>query len=198
MHGTSWSSEKDEQLKARHAKGESYSEIARALGVSKNAVVGRVRRLNLAVRGNPIVECWSVEKDREMVMMINAGFSRQEIGDTLGYSANAVTARYHRIQRRAKKPARRPEKHVGNVKPEKRRKIIKVRHDKRRPELFKPLNKACQYIAGSVTADDSCKCGAPVKGSPYCEEHFGMVYLPHKVIEKSNPAPRPDLRTDFQ
>ncbi len=35
-----------------------------------------------------------------------------------------------------------------------------------------PPARACQYIAGSPSANDACKCRRPaMPGSPYCEVH---------------------------
>jgi len=50
----SWTDEKIEDLKKLWAKGLSTAEIGRALGVSKNAVVGKSHRLNLKPRPSPI------------------------------------------------------------------------------------------------------------------------------------------------
>lgn len=50
----SWTDEKIEDLKKLWAKGLSTAEIGRALGVSKNAVVGKSHRLGLKPRPSPI------------------------------------------------------------------------------------------------------------------------------------------------
>lgn len=51
--GDPWSAQMDEQLAALWAEGISTRLIAEQLGVTKNAVVGRCRRLGLPVRLNP-------------------------------------------------------------------------------------------------------------------------------------------------
>lgn len=50
----SWTPEKIKQLKKLWAKGKSTVEIGRELGISKNAVVGKVHRLELDARPSPI------------------------------------------------------------------------------------------------------------------------------------------------
>ncbi len=50
----SWTDEKIEDLKKLWAKGLSTAEIGRALGVSKNAIVGKSHRLGLKPRPSPI------------------------------------------------------------------------------------------------------------------------------------------------
>ena len=49
-----WTEEKIKQLKKLWAKGKSTVEIGRELGISKNAVVGKVHRLGLDSRPSPI------------------------------------------------------------------------------------------------------------------------------------------------
>lgn len=49
-----WSTEAIERLKALWAEGHSTAEIGRRMGISKNAVVGKAHRLNLAARPSPI------------------------------------------------------------------------------------------------------------------------------------------------
>ena len=50
-----WTDEKTEQLKAMWAEGASASAIGREIGVSKNSVIGKARRLSLEARPSPIV-----------------------------------------------------------------------------------------------------------------------------------------------
>ena len=48
-----WTAERVEELTKLWATGLSASEIGRRLGITKNAVVGKVRRLDLAMRRAP-------------------------------------------------------------------------------------------------------------------------------------------------
>ena len=50
-----WTTERVDQLTKLWGTGLSASEIGRKLGITKNAVVGKVRRLNLAMRRAPAV-----------------------------------------------------------------------------------------------------------------------------------------------
>ena len=50
-----WTTDRVEQLTKLWATGLSASEIGRQLGITKNAVVGKVRRLNLAMRRAPSI-----------------------------------------------------------------------------------------------------------------------------------------------
>ncbi|UFN50483.1 GcrA cell cycle regulator [Roseomonas sp. OT10] len=49
-----WTAEAIETLQALWAEGHSTAEIGRRMGISKNAVVGKAHRLNLAARPSPI------------------------------------------------------------------------------------------------------------------------------------------------
>ncbi len=49
-----WNEDTIERLRALWAEGHSTAEIGRRMGVSKNAVVGKAHRLNLASRPSPI------------------------------------------------------------------------------------------------------------------------------------------------
>ena len=49
-----WTAEAIERLRALWAEGLSTAEIGRRMGISKNAVVGKAHRLNLAARPSPI------------------------------------------------------------------------------------------------------------------------------------------------
>lgn len=51
---STWTAEKIKQLKKLWSKGKSTVEIGRELGISKNAVVGKVHRLELNARPSPI------------------------------------------------------------------------------------------------------------------------------------------------
>lgn len=50
----SWTEEKIKQLKKLWSKGKTTVEIAKEMGISKNSVIGKVHRLDLASRPSPI------------------------------------------------------------------------------------------------------------------------------------------------
>lgn len=57
-----WTEDKIKQLKKLWNKGRSTIEIAKELGISKNSVVGKVHRLELANRPSPIKRKTTVKK----------------------------------------------------------------------------------------------------------------------------------------
>ena len=57
-----------------------------------------------------------------------------------------------------------------------------------------------QFIHGDPREPDHHKCGRPtVRGpSPYCAEHMVKCWYVPEPQHKPRPAPRPELRTDYQ
>ena len=56
--------------------------------------------------------------------------------------------------------------------------------------FIKPLAKTtgirfrtCQFIQGHATADESCKCGAPTDGGPWCDEHRQRIWIPNSTSD---------------
>lgn len=71
----SWTPEKIKQLKKLWAKGKSTVEIGRELGISKNAVVGKVHRLELDARPSPIKKATSpAPKPQKTKLSNNKGY----------------------------------------------------------------------------------------------------------------------------
>lgn len=71
----SWTPEKIKQLKKLWAKGKSTVEIGRELGISKNAVVGKVHRLELDARPSPIKKATSpAQKPQKTKLSNNKGY----------------------------------------------------------------------------------------------------------------------------
>lgn len=71
----SWTPEKIKQLKKLWAKGKSTVEIGRELGISKNAVVGKVHRLELDARPSPIKKATApAPKPQKIKLSNNKGY----------------------------------------------------------------------------------------------------------------------------
>ena len=84
-----WTTEKIKQLKKLWSKGKSTVEIGRELGISKNAVVGKVHRLELNARPSPIkketvkktVKKKEVKQENISLMDLKMNSCRWPIGD---------------------------------------------------------------------------------------------------------------------
>ena len=74
----SWTEERIETLTALWEEGLSASEIGKALGVSKNAVVGKAHRLKLAARPSPIKRDGESKRRRR-----NAALARARMAESV-------------------------------------------------------------------------------------------------------------------
>jgi GcrA cell cycle regulator len=71
-----WTDEKHDQVAALWAEGYSAAEIGRRMGVSKNAIVGKVHRLDLPGRPSPIERC-----GERLVARVHAHTDRERCGE---------------------------------------------------------------------------------------------------------------------
>ena len=102
---------------------------------------------------------WTPALIGELETLWSEGLSARLIGQRLGVSKSAVIGKSQRLGLPRRPPA------VVNAK-------AKERIAPKRPKIPPPPPKrvengafsprTCQFIAGEATADDSCKCGAPV------------------------------------
>ena len=75
----SWTDERIERLRALWSEGKSASEIARILGgVTRNAVIGKVHRLNLTGRPSPIKRR---EKQGATILSLTDRMCKWPVGD---------------------------------------------------------------------------------------------------------------------
>ena len=65
--GTQWTPEKVEELKRRLADGQTMSEIAQAIGATRNAVIGKASRLGLSSRASTSRVTLEERKERDRV-----------------------------------------------------------------------------------------------------------------------------------
>lgn len=93
-----WPEDRSERLVALWNEGKSASMIAAELGVSRNAVAGRIHRLRR--RGAKIKE--HEYKPEGFLTVLEGGKDKtsRQIGSELGISANAVRQRAHRLRRK--------------------------------------------------------------------------------------------------
>ncbi len=199
MRGELWSSDRIEELKTLFNQDLTYSQIAQRLGITKNAVAGRINRLGLQRPGKSIIpRYWTPEEDQQLMRMHEERLSYSEIAKSLNVTVSSAGARIAKILKRRRRALRVKKRPVGNLAPEtKPAPIPRQRYDKRVPELFKPLGKCCQWPVGEITADDSWKCGKPATNGPYCAEHMAMAYTKKEREPSPYPAPRPELKSDY-
>ena len=164
----SWTDERVEQLKRLWSEGLSASQIAARLGmgVTRNAVIGKVHRLNLAGRAHQPRSAAprAPRKQREP----------SHPGRSTGMPSMPTAGRT------ALKPMLRPEaqpRHVALPEPKPLR-LVDLPKDGR-ITILHLSDKTCKWPIGDPGSDDFCFCGhGPRDGSPYCEYHARLAYQP--------------------
>jgi GcrA cell cycle regulator len=164
----SWTDERVEQLKRLWAEGLSASQIAGRLGqgVTRNAVIGKVHRLNLAGRATQprAATPRNPRKQRE------PSHPGRSTGMPSMPSAGAT----------ALKPMMRAEaqpRHVALPEPQPVRLVDLPKGG--RVTILHLSEKTCKWPIGDPGHEDFCFCGHnPRDGSPYCEYHARLAYQP--------------------
>jgi GcrA cell cycle regulator len=159
-----WTADRVELLKKLWAEGHSASQIAGKLGmgVTRNAVIGKVHRLSLAGRATapktprPATAPTSkLTADRRVHRPVSG----------LGGGAAAAPREEYRPSPRIQpepKPIR----------------LVDLPKDGR-ITILHLSDKTCRWPIGEPNHDDFCFCGHnPREGSPYCEYHARLAYQP--------------------
>ena len=165
----SWTDERVELLKKLWTEGLSASQIAGRLGngVTRNAVIGKVHRLNLSgrVQQQRVAQPRQPRKQREPSLAPRAGGSMPSM-PTAGSSAL--------------KPMMRAETHIRPAaipEPQPLR-LVDLPKDGR-VTILHLSDKTCKWPIGDPGSEDFCFCGhGPRDGSPYCEYHARLAYQP--------------------
>jgi len=143
-----WTNESVEQLRKMWSEGLTANEIAKKLGVTKNAIVGKVHRLCLKARPSPIkskdnvVETTVVQPETEIVS--------EEIyeDELIGQSVELPQVSEQKVCK------------GNNVK------------------LVDLDSHTCRWPLGDPRDDDFCFCGKKVRsGQTYCDEHSAVAYV---------------------
>jgi GcrA cell cycle regulator len=150
-----WNSERVAALRRGFDAGLSCSLIAREIGVSRNAVIGKMNRMGLTRHKDAIVR-----------QLRDARHARPKMPA-------------------AWRPRRRPPTVVAQHEmlrvafPEPAPCIEEIPINGRGCTLLELGQEKCRWPISSPGADDFCFCGnAPVKGLPYCPGHARMAYRP--------------------
>jgi GcrA cell cycle regulator len=160
-----WTEERVELLKKLWAEGLSASQIAGRLaqGVTRNAVIGKVHRLNLSGRVTQ-PRSTSPRTARKSPREPSAPGSRSPSMPTAG---NTALKPYAYV---APRPIALPE-------PKPLRLIDSAKDG--RITILHLTDKTCKWPIGDPNKEDFCFCGhGPRDGSPYCEYHARMAYQP--------------------
>lgn len=167
----SWTDDRVEMLKKLWQEGLSASMIAGRLGagVTRNAVIGKVHRLNLSGRAQPQRSSAPrpPRKAREPSLPGHNGHSNGRPSmPTAGSTALKAQPRAEMQHRPAPLAEPQPLRLVDLPKGG-------------RVTILHLSDKTCKWPIGDPGAEDFCFCGhSPRDGSPYCEYHARLAYQP--------------------
>ncbi len=167
-----WTDERVEKLKRLWAEGLSASQIAAQLGgVSRNAVIGKVHRLNLPGRAKAGGSSSAARPAKRPAQTPRpAAFQNRPAANT---SARTVT-------RTAGATALKEEIEVEAYEEvEVRRSLNVVVPISRRLALTELTERTCKWPIGDPMKDDFHFCGCEIADSaPYCTYHAKLAYQP--------------------
>lgn len=172
-----WTDERVEKLKRLWAEGLSASQIAAQLGgVSRNAVIGKVHRLNLPGRVKAGGQATPTRPQKRPAAPVQR---------PVGFAARPVNAAPVRAQARPESANDQIE--VADAEP----RILETVSNavvpmSRRLTLTELTERTCKWPMGDPLKEDFHFCGAEAcDGSPYCKYHARMAYQPVTERRKS-------------
>jgi GcrA cell cycle regulator len=152
-----WSSERVDALKRCFEAGLSCSRIAREIGVTRNAVIGKMNRLGLSRPKDVIArQIPRARGARPQRPKIPGTWRPQRLRPAILTQVEMLKAAF-------------PEPDVCEV----------IQINGRGCTLLELGQEKCRWPISTPGAEDFCFCGnAPVKGLPYCPGHARMAYRP--------------------
>ena len=163
-----WTEDRVELLKKLWTEGHSASQIAAKLGmgVTRNAVIGKVHRLNLSGRATQprSSEPRTPRKTREP-----SHPGRPMGAPSMPRAGNTVLKQFPRAEAQPRQIT------LPEPKP---LRLVDLPKDGR-ITILHLSDKTCKWPIGDPGAEDFCFCGhGPRDNSPYCEYHARLAYQP--------------------
>jgi hypothetical protein len=138
---------------------------------------------------------WTKDEIEILIRLWDEGVPSTQIAERIGRTKSSILGKRRRLKlpdregivqknqrlkaaRDAKrKPKPKADPNVLAFKPHRNERGTRLRSLPSRTN--KPSNfSTCQFIAGTPTIEEDCKCGEPtVKGFSYCEEHLARCYI---------------------
>ncbi len=176
----SWTDERVELLKKLWTEGLSASQIAAPAwlqGVTRNAVIGKVHRLNLSGRA-PQPRSTAPRAPRKPREPSHPGRS------------TGMPSHAHRPATRRSSPSCAPRRSRATWRCRNRSPVRLVDLPKDgRVTILHLSDKTCKWPIGDPGHEDFCFCGhGPRDGSPYCEYHARLAYQPLQDRRHRRPA----------
>jgi GcrA cell cycle regulator len=177
MTSHDWTPESIALLERLWAEGPSCTEIARRMGLSKGAVVGKARRLGLPAREAPA----NIAKQRSRAVV-----ARPAARSNRGLPVSGA---------RAASPSRPRAAIISGVSSAVERlgaspqveNLPEAVAETPPPRVF--LGTQCCHPMGDRTCDKPVQANARGLKSPYCPEHFALIYAAPPAKSANNPPP---------
>lgn len=161
-----WTEETVEELKKMWDKGMTTGQIAKALNVTKNSIIGKVHRLCLTARPSPIKKSSTPKKVEAEEKKTTAKTKK---------SCKSSDTKEKVADKKADKVVKEKVSAPKEVKVEDT--ATKIIEETNIP-LVKLDNHTCRWPLGDPRDDDFCFCGKRIKtGQTYCEEHAAIAYV---------------------
>lgn len=169
-----WTEERVEQLKKLWSQGWSASQIAKELGgTTRNAVIGKIHRLNLVARQNPKMTPPTSAKSKSAIS-----------------SFSAITVKTPPVARSEYMP---PSVAFSSLNRTPAPAAPAYESDYSKPVTPSPfrnasaLSRQCQWPVGDPRSAGFHFCGcSPVEGMPYCLDHAKQAYQPSNKSKRMN------------
>lgn len=146
-----WTDEAVEELKRMWDRGMTTGQIAKALNVTKNSIIGKVHRLCLTARPSPIKKVPTKSEPK-------------------------TTSRAEKAPKAPKEEAKPVNIPAPQAAPVVEKPVV-VEEETNIP-LVKLDNHTCRWPLGDPRDDSFCFCGKRVKtGQTYCDEHAAIAYV---------------------
>lgn len=175
-----WTTEATAQLRRFWTEGRTTAEIGRRLGIGKNAVIGKARRLGLPSRPSPIRAKGTGKAPRKQALP-------PIHGPVLPPPRPAADSTPPRLPPPASpvRPAAVPVRPAALPKPA-------VPAQPAVPAAVRPVGRdPCCWPIGEPGTRGFRSCDVPAKpGKPYCAEHAAVAYVPANTVLKRG-WPRP-------
>jgi hypothetical protein len=171
-----WTPDRIEQLKSLAARNLTGSQIAAELGITRNAVLGKLDRMGIHLNRNAeyVGSPWDHARSVLLEKLYFGAYTVEQMAEQLKTTVGAVRGRLERLRKKGTATPRK--RTVGFAAHQARKTTARVIRMSDASPIMVPFMELqadqCRYIPGDVSGADTVYCGAPVEGGQsYCSPH---------------------------